>query len=55
MFKKRKTDDYPPYLIVGLGNPGLEYKLNRHNVGFLVLDELAKELGETFGKVRAMR
>ena len=29
-------------LIVGLGNPGPEYELNRHNIGWLVLDSIDK-------------
>ena len=36
------------FLIAGLGNIGPEYELTRHNVGFLVIDQLADKLGTDF-------
>lgn len=35
-------------LIIGLGNPGKEHRYNRHNVGFMLLDTLAADLGLEF-------
>ena len=35
-------------LIVGLGNPGRKYTSTRHNIGFILLDELANKYGANF-------
>ena len=39
-------------IIVGLGNPGLEYKLTKHNIGFEIVKALAKENGIKINKER---
>ncbi|GAB5412050.1 MAG: aminoacyl-tRNA hydrolase [Chlamydiales bacterium] len=40
------------YLVVGLGNPGKEYKLTRHNMGFEIVQELAEKHGMSFKSVQ---
>jgi PTH1 family peptidyl-tRNA hydrolase len=55
LFKKNKQEDTIPmkkFLIVGLGNIGSEYANTRHNIGFKVLDYIAKQEGILFQTVK---
>lgn len=42
-----------PFILVGLGNPGREYRGNRHNVGFMTIDRLSEAFAIKISKVQA--
>jgi PTH1 family peptidyl-tRNA hydrolase len=41
------------WLVVGLGNPGPGYSRNRHNIGYMVVEELASRVGSSFKSHKA--
>ncbi len=45
----------PALLVVGLGNPGAEYSAHRHNIGFRVVDTLARAHGLTFSRQKGAK
>ena len=47
---ENKSVGKPEYIIVGLGNPGIQYGETRHNAGFMTVDYMAKNLGFSFGQ-----
>lgn len=47
-FGRREGSSSLDLLVAGLGNPGREHERDRHNVGWMVVDELARRTGTTF-------
>jgi PTH1 family peptidyl-tRNA hydrolase len=51
-FFKREKEIIPMYLIVGLGNPGKQYDMTRHNIGFHTIDYIAEKYGARMTKLK---
>jgi peptidyl-tRNA hydrolase, PTH1 family len=49
----RTNEDSPKFLIAGLGNPGRQYRSNRHNMGFMVVDWIASRLEVSFSRIES--
>jgi PTH1 family peptidyl-tRNA hydrolase len=51
--KEGEMPEKIPYLIVGLGNHGRQYRGNRHNAGFMLMDRLAERLEVKFSRLES--
>src|SRR5215469_15801368 len=45
-----RVDETAIRLVAGLGNPGAEYAATRHNIGFMIVDQLAAQFGSAWEK-----
>jgi PTH1 family peptidyl-tRNA hydrolase len=51
--RRMKSDEHEIFLIAGLGNPGREYRQNRHNVGFMVANQVSEHFDIPMDKVKS--
>ena len=49
--REQNSDEGSFYMVAGLGNPGKEYKLNRHNIGFMALNLFSDRQGVEFSRI----
>lgn len=51
--REEAADAVEGWLVAGLGNPGKEFERNRHNIGFRVVDEVARRCGARFDQKKS--